>query len=55
MKTPTLLLASALSLFSFNSFADYSTAKYYEKQGNVEKYVAELSKIAKLGSCKCSV
>jgi TonB family protein len=49
MKTPTLLLASALSLFSFHSFADYSTAKYYEKQGNVEKYVAELSKIAKLG------
>lgn len=49
MKTPTLLLASALSLFSVSSFADYSTAKYYEKQGNVEKYVAELSKIAKLG------
>lgn len=49
MKTPTLLLASALSLFSVSSFADYSTAKYYEKQGDVEKYVSELTKIAKLG------
>ena len=49
MKTPTLLLASALSLFSISSFADYSTANYYKEQGDVERSIAELSKIAKLG------
>lgn len=49
MKTHSILLASALSLFSFSSFADYSTAKYYEKQGELEKYTQEMIKIAKLG------